>query len=127
MAKQHPAEPIPLQRERNRACHLVVQLMKVVHQSIFPEMGEALGADLAACLVACAVCIGHTESMPMTATKIAFYLGMPRTTVLRKLKRLVALGVVEQRLTIYLLAKERVPDYGYLVDRIKKAVDDYQR
>jgi hypothetical protein len=85
-----PPEEIPHREARNRVAHLVVDLVRIAYDAIYPERRGALAADFDIVLVACAIVIGHTEGRPMTASKIAHYLGMPRTTVLRRLDALVA-------------------------------------
>lgn len=45
-------------------------------------------------LLICAVAIGDLEARPMTAFKLAQYIGMPRPTVVRKLARMARAGLV---------------------------------
>jgi hypothetical protein len=47
-------------------------------------------------MLCAAVWIGHAESRPMTAAKIAAYIGMPRPSVVRKLAGLQKRGIVQQ-------------------------------
>jgi hypothetical protein len=122
-----PAEAIPYRLERNRIAHLVVELSRVLHASIYPELGERLAADVEAVLIAAAVAIGHTERRPMTASKIAHFLGMPRTTVLRKLAELDARGVVCRRGTRYFLTPARLTRAGSHIRRAMKVIRDFDR
>ena len=55
-----------------------------------------------------AVVIGQAERRPMTAQKIAHYVGAPRTTVIRRLRRLVELGAIARRGTRYYVTTERL-------------------
>lgn len=47
-------------------------------------------------LLLCAVAIGDLEARPMTAYKLADYIGMPRPTVIRKLASLARAGLVRR-------------------------------
>ncbi|WP_367949109.1 helix-turn-helix domain-containing protein [Paraburkholderia sp. NMBU_R16] len=44
----------------------------------------------------CAVAIGDLEGRPLTAYKLAQYIGMPRPTVIRKLASMTCAGLVER-------------------------------
>src|SRR5215469_8560244 len=48
-------------------------------------------------LVGAAVLIGHLEGRPMTASKLAHFVSLPRTTVLRRVDDLIELGHVVKR------------------------------
>ncbi|UFW91001.1 hypothetical protein BjapCC829_21660 [Bradyrhizobium barranii] len=69
--------------------------------------GAGITANVMGMFVGFCVFIGHAEGRPMNATKIAHYLDMPRTTVLRKLKELLAAKVIVQRGNFYLIAVGR--------------------
>ncbi|MET4238559.1 hypothetical protein [Bradyrhizobium sp. RT10b] len=69
--------------------------------------GAGSSANVMGMFVSFCVFIGHAEGRPMNATKIALYLNMPRTTVLRKLKELLAAKIVVQRGNFYLMAVSR--------------------
>lgn len=47
-------------------------------------------------LIELALVIGQVDDKPMSATKVAQYIGLPRTTVIRKLNQLVETGMVER-------------------------------
>ena len=40
--------------------------------------------------------LGHSEGHPMTASQLASYIKMPRTSVLRRLDALLALGLIQR-------------------------------
>lgn len=46
-------------------------------------------------MLMCAILIGQVERKPMTAAKLADYAGMPRPTVVRKLRQFEQAGMVE--------------------------------
>jgi len=66
-----------------------------------------------------AVLIGHAEGRPMNASKLSHYLGVPRTTVLRKLDELIAKNMVERRENFYFVSEHRADHPGR--DRLRNA------
>jgi predicted transcriptional regulator len=71
-----------------------------------------------------AVVIGQAESRPMTAHKIAQYVGAPRTTVIRRLDNLVALGAIVRRGTRYYMTTERLHVIASNVENTARVVID---
>lgn len=71
---------------------LGIDLLRGGSQNILgePDFGSALETQV----ITMAVSLGQLEGRPMSASKIAGYVGIPRTTVLRKLQALVAAGLV---------------------------------
>ncbi len=55
---------------------------------------ELYGTHSDEVILCCAILIGQTERRPMTAAKLADYAGMPRPTVVRKLRALESRGMV---------------------------------
>jgi len=58
-------------------------------------------------LIGSAIMVGHAENRPMNATKIAHYVGLPRSTVIRKLNEFLIAGVIDRHGNVYLLSEER--------------------
>lgn len=73
-------------------------------------------------MVARAVFIGHMEGRPMSATKIAGFLRMPRTTVLARLKRFVDNGLIYRDGNVYLLTDTAL-DRRHVPERVLRTVD----
>ena len=77
--------------------------------------------------VARAVWIGTLRGTPMSAEKIAYTIGMPRTTVLRKLDYLIKLGYIRQEGTVYYVADKvlatRTPALDRTIAIILEAAD----
>lgn len=67
--------------ERLALANAYVALTRVMVDSVFGEKP----ADHSLLLIGSAIMVGHAENKPMNATKIAQYIGMPRSTVIRKL------------------------------------------
>jgi len=64
-------------------------------------------ADHSLLLIGSAIMDGHAEDKPMNATKIAQYIGLPRSTVIRKLNQFLEAGVIARHGNVYLLSIER--------------------
>jgi DNA-binding IclR family transcriptional regulator len=58
-------------------------------------------------LIGSAIMVGHAENRPMNATNISHYVGLPRSTVMRKLKEFLRTGVIARHGNVYLLSEER--------------------
>jgi biotin operon repressor len=66
--------------------HMLVDCVRTAHSVAFSY--KHIGASFEDMFVSFAVLIGTAEGRPMSATKLAGYLGMPRTNVLRALAKL---------------------------------------
>lgn len=73
---------------------LQIEMMRTAVEVFLQEDGIARFADEA--LLCTAMFIGQAEGKPMTAAKIAEYIGMPRPSAIRKLHSLKIRGVVRQ-------------------------------
>lgn len=73
---------------------LTLKLMRTAAADFFGSSRAASSSDLV--LITMAVAIGQIERAPMSSTKIAAYIGMPRVTTLRKLGELHARGLVDK-------------------------------
>lgn len=80
------------QRQRLLLWRLLVELLRGSHSRIFP--GGKLGADMYELMVLGAVIATCLEGRTATATKIAYYMELPRETTRRTLNRLVKLGLL---------------------------------
>lgn len=72
---------------------LVVDYSRILLRTIAPMRRNAEG--LADSVLISAVYIGQQEGRPMTAHKLAQFCSIPRPTVVRKLRELVAIGLLE--------------------------------
>lgn len=70
------------------AGRMVVGMHRTINQA-YPELDNE---DILICF---GVTVGFDEIKPLTASKLAAYIGLPRPTVIRRVVRLVDLGVVE--------------------------------
>lgn len=83
---------IKLVKQRLAMVKLIVNLMRVTSIEYLGTKKVGSSGDTA--LLVCAIFIGQAERRPMTANKLAEYIGMPRPTVVRKLRALQNGGMV---------------------------------
>src|SRR5215475_3076701 len=89
--------------ERLALAKAYIALTRVMVDSVFGEKP----ADHSLLFIGSAIMVGHAENKPMSATKIAQYIGLPRSTVIRKLNQFLGAGVIARHGNVYLLAKHR--------------------
>ena len=80
-------------KQRAEVAKLLIWLMRYVCIEYMNE--EMFGAASGDVLLCCAIFVGQVELRPMTPGKLADYIGMPRPTVIRRLKALVKRELVE--------------------------------
>jgi DNA-binding transcriptional ArsR family regulator len=84
--------------------HLIdlwILLTRSLHQAAEPRDQENFGAHAGDLLIRSAVYLGTIEGRPMTAAKLATYVGIPRPTVVRHLRALERRGLVVRRAQIW--------------------------
>jgi hypothetical protein len=74
-------------RERLVLCRLMIDIMRTVHGAYAPVI-EPFGTRLETFFIALCVALGDIDGKPFSVAKIAAYMRMPRTTVIRRLERL---------------------------------------
>jgi predicted transcriptional regulator len=89
--------------ERLALAKAYIELTRVMVDSVFGKDP----ADHSLLLIGSAIMVGHAENKPMNATKISHYVGLPRSTVIRKLNEFTRIGVVVRHGNFYLLSEER--------------------
>ena len=89
--------------ERLALAKAYIALTHVMVDFVFGEKP----ADHSLLLIGSAIMVGHAENKPMSATKITQYIGLPRSTVIRKLNQFLRDGVIARHGNVYLLSKER--------------------
>jgi DNA-binding transcriptional ArsR family regulator len=73
-------------------CNLFLDIARQVHRTYLP--GTKFGTRCETLYVSVCVAIGHMDGKPFTASKLAEFLDIPRTTVLRHLAALTQQGLV---------------------------------
>lgn len=85
---------------------MLVDCVHVIHADAYSP--KHIGASLEEMFISFAVHIGTAEDRPMSATKIAGFLGVPRTNVLRALSALKRKGIVYSVGNVYLTNVDRL-------------------
>src|SRR3974377_904221 len=88
-------------------CRLMVDIMRTVHGAYAPTT-EPFGTRLETFFIGLGVAIGDMDGKPFTVAKIAAYMRVPRTTVIRRLARLQSWGLIDCRGRYYHLHEKRI-------------------
>ncbi|QOE32768.1 helix-turn-helix domain-containing protein [Achromobacter phage Mano] len=71
---------------------VTISMVRTVVAEILKD--ERFGTRADDAVLCCAIFVGQAEHKPMTAAKLAEYAGIPRPTVVRKLRQLQVEGIV---------------------------------
>jgi hypothetical protein len=82
--------------QRMMLCRLVIDILRTVHGTYAPP-DEPFGTRIETFFIAACVAIGDIEGKPFSVAKIAAYMHVPRTTVIRRLNRLQSWGLIDHR------------------------------
>jgi DNA-binding IclR family transcriptional regulator len=74
----------------------MIDIMRTVHGAYAPAT-EPFGSRLETFFIGLCIAIGDIDGRPFSAAKIAAYLGVPRTTVIRRLHRLKSEGLIDRQ------------------------------
>ena len=77
-------------RQRLVLCRLMIDMMRTVHGAYAPA-SEPFGTRLETFYIASCVALGDIDGKPFSVAKIAAYMRVPRTTVIRRLDQLHSL------------------------------------
>jgi biotin operon repressor len=83
-------------RQRLVLCRLMIDIMRTVHGAYAPA-SEPFGSRLETFFVGLCIAIGDIDGRPFSVAKIATYMGVPRTTVIRRLDRLKDWGLIDRQ------------------------------
>lgn len=87
---------ISVGRQRLVLCHLMIDIMRTLHESYVPAE-EAFGTHLEIVFIGMTLAIGQIEGKPFSVAKIANYMHVPRTTVIRRLDTLKQWGLIDRQ------------------------------
>src|ERR1700754_2976967 len=83
-------------RQRLVLCRLMIDIMRSVHGAYAPA-SEPFGGRLETFFIGLCVALGQIEDKPFSVSKIAAYMRVPRTTVIRRLDRLQRWGLLSRQ------------------------------
>jgi DNA-binding IclR family transcriptional regulator len=83
----------------------MIDIMRAVHGAYAPDT-ERFGTRLETFFIGLCVALGDMEDKPLSVAKISVYMGVPRTTVIRRLNQLRKWGLIySQRRRYYIREK----------------------
>ena len=92
-------------RQRLVLCRMMIDIMRTVHGAYVPA-SEPFGVRLETCFIGLCVAVGDLDGRPFSVAKIAAYMRMPRTTVIRKLAQLKSWGLIDREGRRYYLREK---------------------
>src|SRR6478736_10546611 len=93
---QHHSRAIKKAQQRLVLCRLMIDMMRTVHGAYAPG-SEPFGTRLETFYIALCVALGDIDGKPFSVAKIAAYMRVPRTTVIRRLDQLQSWGLIDRR------------------------------
>jgi biotin operon repressor len=90
---QHQSRAIKKAQQRLVLCRLMIDMMRTVHGAYAPA-SEPFGTRLETFYIALCVALGDIDSKPFSVAKVAAYMRVPRTTVIRRLDQLQSWGLI---------------------------------
>src|SRR5690349_4844306 len=88
--------PVKAARQRLVLCRLMIDVMRSVHGAYAPA-DQPFGSRLETFFIGLCVALGGLEQRPFSVSKIAAYMRVPRTTVMRRLDQLQGWGLIARR------------------------------
>jgi DNA-binding IclR family transcriptional regulator len=82
-------------------------MMRTVHGAYAPA-SEPFGTRIETLFIALCVAIGDMDGKPFSIAKIAAYMRVPRTTVIRRLEQLQDWGLIDRRGRHYYLHEKKL-------------------
>jgi hypothetical protein len=74
----------------------MIDMMRTVHGAYAPS-GERFGTRLETFFIALCVVLGDIDGKPFSVARIASYVRVPRTTVIRRLNRVQSSGLIDRQ------------------------------
>lgn len=101
---QVSSHKIKAARQRMVLCRLMIDIMRGLHGTYAPA-SESFGTRLETFFIGLCVALGELEERPFSVAKIAAYMRVPRTTVIRRLDRLQNWGLIHRQRRRYYMNK----------------------
>ena len=85
----------------------MLDIMRTVHKTYAP-VSEPFGTRLETFFIGLCVAVGDYDDKPFSVTKIAAYMHVPRTTVIRRLDQLHRWGLIDRQGRHYYLHEKTI-------------------
>lgn len=122
-----PLPPVSYAAERLAIATFLLATVRELYSALHPARAAEYARHLDTLLVACCVTIGHVEGRPMTTTKVAIFLDLPRSTAARRLAELTASGTIIRRAAHYYVADHGESRNAATIARINKHFRELSR
>ena len=86
----------------------MIDIMRAVHGA-YASASEPFGSRLETFFIGLCIGLGDIDGRPFSVAKIAAYMRVPRTTVIRRLARLHSWGLIDRRGRHYYM-REKMPN-----------------
>lgn len=93
---QKDQDHVQFAQQRMVVIQMLIDILRSVHSSYVPKC-EPFGRTIETLFVWGCVTMSDYEGRPFSVSKLASYLRVPRTTVMRRLKQLQAWGMIDRR------------------------------
>jgi hypothetical protein len=124
--------PMKYGSERAIISHFVIDLLRNIHEAYAPR-DVRFGATIETFYIGLCLLFGDVERRPFKVSKVADYMNLPRTTVIRRLEVLKKWKLIERRGTHYYVLEDAlntpISDRAYrrtrsLIARLIKNLSD---
>ncbi|MHC2337008.1 hypothetical protein [Bradyrhizobium sp. USDA 4454] len=96
---------IKVARQRLVLCRLMIEIMRNLHGAYAPK-SEPFGSRLETFFIGLCVALGQFDQRPFSVAKIAAFMNVPRTTVMRRLEQLQGWGLIQRQGTKYYMDEQ---------------------
>ena len=83
-------------QQRMVLCRLMIDIMRTVHGAYAP-VSEPFGTRLETFFIGLCIALGDIDGKPFSVAKVAAYMRVPRTTVIRRLNQLQRWGLIDRQ------------------------------
>jgi DNA-binding IclR family transcriptional regulator len=88
----------------------MIEIMRIVHGAYAPDT-ERFGTRLETFFIGLCVALADMEGKPLSVAKIAVYMNVPRTTIIRRLNQLQRWGLIERRRRHYYIQEKTLNSF----------------
>jgi DNA-binding IclR family transcriptional regulator len=107
----------------------MIDIMRSVHGAYAPAT-ESFGGRLETFFIGLCIALGELEDRPFSVTKLAAYMRMPRTTVIRRLDQLQRWGLIQRQGRRYFVQQDPLnsllgmQSYRHVRRLLSKAIEE---
>lgn len=108
--------------------NLWLSITRHLHEAADSAHPDRFGTEIGDLLIRASIYLGTIEGHPMTAAKIASHIGIPRPTVVRRLRALERRGLIEKHrrrwsTSARLLTARQQQDFSGVIQLVRTALE----